>query len=267
MPLLKPPSLSPLQETLRLAPQLLISRSCLPLASLDQNGTPGALESNRLFSAHISALEEGYLPGSHSSQQTILIAASDMGKFLYAVERVRHGVYALCRLATWVTLKELKRMKDDSTPRSKTTSTQRAALSGNEWWHVSAIEEGVVSRYNEPERGELAGSEGFRLCMKPPDAAIRLATALVENPSLMANPGEAPSTFNTALNDSISQQATHDPDDTFGMIRAQYQEALYMSQVGDTCLPLYLRYILICKGISGIFCKRTIITSARLIHQ
>ena len=130
---------SPFEDSLRLVPQLLIPRSCLPLACLDPGGAAGDLRGNRLFCARIPALEEDLPSENHSILSTILIARSEASAYLYAVERVRSGTYALCRLGAWVTLKELERLKLECSSQAKATSTQRASSPGNQWWRASAI--------------------------------------------------------------------------------------------------------------------------------
>ncbi|MCJ1461553.1 hypothetical protein MMC07_000150 [Pseudocyphellaria aurata] len=215
--------------SMKLAPQLLIPRSCLPLAFLD----PGRdLQGNRLFCAHIPVLEEDGPSDLQSMLPTILIAASEDNACLYAVERVRRGTYALCRLGAWVTLKKLERLKLECSSQQRTTSNQRASLPGDEWWHASAIkadsnhERGQSQKQNQVNLGEL------RLCLKAPRPAT-IAQAVEEvsaKEDLCETQNEATVERGDTLNEPPPKPLTQDPDETLRMIRSQYQEALYISQ-------------------------------------
>lgn len=222
---------------MKLAPQLLIPRSCLPLAFLD----PGRdLQGNRLFCAQIPVLEEDWPSDRQSVLPTILIAASEDSACLYAVERVRRGTYALCRLGAWVTLKKLERLKLECSSQPRATSNQRASSTGDEWWHASAIkadsdhERGQSQKQNHVNLGEL------RLCLKAPRPTAIAASPAVEEVSakeIQRDTRIGPAVeWNDTLNEPPPEPLTQDPDETLRMIRSQYQEALYMSQVRNHSL-------------------------------
>lgn len=223
---------SPLEESLRLSPQFLIPRACLPLAFLDPGGALGDLQGSRLFCARIPALEEDSLSDRQSILPTILIAASDASASLYAVERVRCGTFALCRLGAWVTLKELQRLKLECCPQPKTTSTQRAGSPGTEWWQASAIRADLNHDRSQlqKQKQKQVRRESFRLCLKSP-LPTTMATSPVDEVARGEAPDEATVELHDKPNDPLPEHLTQDPDETLMMIRTQYQETLYMSQV------------------------------------
>lgn len=229
--MLKAPSSSPQEESLRLAPQLLIPRSCLPLAFLDPVGATGDLRGNRWFCARIPALEEDFPSDRRSISPAILIATSEDSPCLYAVERVKCGTYALCRLGAWITLKELEKLNLECRSEPKVTSTQRASSSGNEWWRSSAISADLNYKRGQSQKHNQARLENFRLCLKSPLPNIIAASPIVEEVPVKATEHEAATTLNDTSNEQPPEPLPKDPDEILKMIRTQYQEALYMSQV------------------------------------
>ena len=222
---------SPSEDSLRLVPQLLIPRSCLPLAYLDPGGAARDLRGNRLFYARISALEEDLPSEKNSIQPTILIAVSQASAHLYAVERVRSGTYALCRLGAWVTLKELERLKLECSSQTKATSTQRASSPGNEWWRASAIKADRNQMRGQSQKQKQVSLESFRLCLNSPLSATIAASSVVDEIPVKESQDEETIEVNDASNEPQREVLMQEPDETLKMIRTQYQEALYMSQV------------------------------------
>ncbi|KAK4168619.1 DNA replication regulator SLD3-domain-containing protein, partial [Cladorrhinum sp. PSN259] len=80
-----------------LHPLMLIPREHLPLSALDLSKPQGDLPSSRLFESKIKILDlEGRL-GSN-----VLLARSETTRMVYAVEHDSPGLYALCKLGSWV---------------------------------------------------------------------------------------------------------------------------------------------------------------------
>lgn len=223
-------SSSVIQEPLRLLPKILIPRSCLSIAFFDFTGGKGDIRSNRFFSARIAVLEQDSSPAQNLVQQTVLIAASSSNDCLYAVERVRRGTYALCRLAAWVTLNELDRSRLEYQPHPKAVSIERDPFSDTEWWHALAIKSDIGSRYIQPSKSEQVSLTRPRIRMKPP------AMLLLESPSTeqVLEPviqADAPVSLSEIQNEALTELPRQNPDETLSMVRVQYQEALYVSQV------------------------------------
>lgn len=160
----------------------------------------------------------------------MLIAASSSNDRLYAVERVRRETYALCRLAAWVTLKDLERSRLEHQPHPNAISIERDPFSDTEWWHAIAIKSDIGSRYIQPNKSMQVDLTRPRIRMKPP------AVLLLESPSIkeVLEPvvqADAPVALGEIQNEALPELPRQDPDETLSMVRVQYQEALYVSQV------------------------------------
>lgn len=235
MLIMKVRSSSTIQEPLRLLPKILIPRSCLSIAFFEFTGGKGDIWSNRFFSARIAVLEQDSSPAQTIVQQSVLIAASSSNDCLYAVERVRRGTYALCRLATWVTLNELDRSRLEYQPLPKPVSIERDPFSDTEWWHALAIKSDIGSWNIQPSKSKQVDLTRPRIRLTPP------AVLLLESPSIeeVLEPvaqADAPVALNEIQNEALTEIPRQDPDETLSMVRAQYQEALYVSQVSTRYL-------------------------------
>lgn len=215
---------------MRLLPRILIPRSCLPIAFFDFNGGKGVTRSNRFFSARIAVLEQDSSPAQTIVQQTVLIAASSSNDCLYVVERVRRWTYALCRLAAWVTLKELDRSRLEYQPHPKAISIERDPFSDTEWWHPLAIKSDIGSRYIQPSKSKQVDLTRPRIGMKPP-ALLVLESPSIEDVLEPVVQADSPVALSEIQNEALLELPRQDPDETLSMVRVQYQEALYVSQV------------------------------------
>lgn len=211
-------------------PRLLVPRSCLPLAFLDVNGTPGDLQGNRIFSAKISLLEANLSLKKHPAGPVVLIAESVVTPCLYAVEQVQPGIYALCQLCAWVTLKDLDELIFKSKTQPNLRSLEKAILPGDRWWHEITVQgDGAVQNSQSKPRKPWA-AEGFQLCLKAPMRQNPLA-ASPEGTMCKAQQKQALAISENIVQDMPLQETTQTTDEIFNMVRIQYQEALYMSQV------------------------------------
>lgn len=143
---------------------------------------------------------------------------------------MRRGTYALCRLAAWVTLKELDRSRLEYQPHPKAISIERDPFSDTEWWHALAIKSDIGSLYIQPSKSKQVDLTRPRIRMKPP------AVLLLESPSTeeVLEPvvqGDAPVALSDIQNEALPEVPRQDPDETLSIVRVQYQEALYVSQV------------------------------------
>lgn len=211
-------------------PRLLVPRSCLPLVFLDPNGTSGELQGNRVFSAKIKLLEATLSPANHLGEPVVLIAESSVTHCFYAVEQVRPGTYALCQLCAWVTLKDLEKLILGSKPQpqSHVLNLEKAILPGDKWWHKAAIQsEGAMP---PAKRRKSWMATGFQLCLNAPVHQSSLATRSEE---IVCETRREEPLVNSddTIQDLSLQSNAQTADEILDMIRTQYQEALYMSQV------------------------------------
>ncbi|KAK5652553.1 hypothetical protein OQA88_10314 [Cercophora sp. LCS_1] len=85
-----------------LHPLMLLPREHLPLSTLDLAQPHGDLPASRFFESKIKILDlEGRL-GSN-----VLLGRSETTRVIYAIERDTTGLYALCKLGSWVDVEEL----------------------------------------------------------------------------------------------------------------------------------------------------------------
>lgn len=93
------------------------------------------------------------------------------------------------------------------------------------------------------------------------------ASPVVDEVPRGETPDEATVELHDAPNEPLPRHFTQDPDETLMMIRTQYQEALYMSQVRTHWAIFHcVQVMLIKQGIPRILRKRTTITSPSLVQ-
>ncbi|TID21356.1 hypothetical protein E6O75_ATG04751 [Venturia nashicola] len=121
-----------------LQPLRLLNRSRLPLSFLDTSPNTESLPTTQLFSANIAILEpEDESPGPPN----VLIASPDSGISLYAIERVKSRVYALCKLCRWV---KIGYLEDESaihyTPIVRQLQPNHSG-EAVQWWKRAAVDD------------------------------------------------------------------------------------------------------------------------------
>ncbi len=211
----------------------MLDRSCLPLAYIDTSGGSEDLGS-RLFSARIAALEP-HLPEVQRSYQTaVLIANSESYGSMYAVESVQVGVYALCRLGEWVTFEDIRGLQAKSLenmPRQNRIVHEPVKASIDEWWRPAAVPDDRTDRSREARKQKSAKLENFGLCLKPPAFIPPRITPVIEKLLPKHSQSQAPSRLDDMVEEPIPRDTPQEPEGVLDMVRAQYQEALYVSKV------------------------------------
>ncbi|KAL8694358.1 MAG: hypothetical protein Q9218_000995 [Villophora microphyllina] len=121
-------------------PRLLLPRSSLPLAILDGTRTRTFGQEERIFTSHIPILESLESNDQPYTPPVVLIAQCN-GQSLYAIERVHRGVYAQCKLGSWITMKHLQDLQ--SSEKNAATSMKKPCLrEPKTWWRpIVASEE------------------------------------------------------------------------------------------------------------------------------
>ena len=213
-------------------PKFLTSRSCLPLSYLDLNGENDGVAGTRLFSvlnAHLEANLQG-----NPSDQPLLIAASGLNDAtLFAIERIDAGIYALCRLAGWVTLKALKQiflLSQDASPLAKHLCHPLVRNGNQEWWHPTATRS--ISRDGQkPSKNTISGNIRLDMGMPQPSAAFPVEISRRISSSGLQDSSTIPLAMTRdVIGAETSQPVPPDPSNALSMVRAQYQEALYLSR-------------------------------------
>lgn len=245
-------------------PRLLLPRSFLPLAYLDHNGGPEDNHGSRLFSARIEVLEAKHLKDGQA-QPLVLIAQSTKDNRLHAVERVQIGIYALCTLGVWVTLRTLQRLPAERKEFDLQHERQNAAQdcrSEREWWRAAVIEAEHGANANLSTSYGAVKTRDVHLCLQRPvqKSAPQGTTAKVEIPV----PMEPLQIENTLI--TMVEEIPQSPEEVLEMIKSQYLEALYASKVG-------LSYRIRLDGIAnssqdvlGVLRKRTSFSSSSYLY-
>ena len=222
---------------MKLVPQLLISRSCLSLSYFDLGADSYGSIGSRVFSASELTLEVLTTARQRGQEESVLIAERDEDHRLYAVELVRQGIYALCRLGGWV------RLEDFGKPVTKAKKLSHGdyattATHDSQWWRKAALD--LKSGMRETER--TSETQGIRLLMKPPPSRMKLAT-VKDSTAACVNTSDTPVDRSESMSviavngcDQLPQPPSTDSVDIYGMIRAQYLETLYINKVSSECI-------------------------------
>ncbi|KAI4126427.1 MAG: hypothetical protein LQ341_006879, partial [Variospora aurantia] len=216
-------------------PRLLLPRSCLPLAYLNTFESNNVAEDSRLFFAHVPALESPSSQEIASLCPRILITERN-GDSLYAIERIRPGLYIHCKLGSWVTLSQLQGLWHSHgclEPSSKRICLEDAT---NWWGAISAPGEGL--RQFHLGQGSVKANQRQHLDLAKPKYIAPNLRCLGQD-VLAAPPEEAVDTpINAAEFDPrpepspvILDHSSQPPEDLLKTIREHYMESLYKSRV------------------------------------
>ena len=243
----KSPSSLPFPTAQKLIPKLLLPRSCLPLAYLDPLAGRDDLIGSKFFSsAHIEALEQIVHEERRSRQPTILIAHSTIDDGLFAIEHIREGIYALCRLRNWVTVDTLQRLQvvpiDITRPR-KRQFPEQPRLEGDKWWSTATIDGRHAGRYDASNDVGFERTRAVQLCLQMPQQRSIKPAPMTQEISHAISQGQ----FENVMKDTMEDEA-QDPGEILKMVQAQYQESLYTSKAS---LPCYANISLTANGFSS----------------
>lgn len=230
---------------------MLLPREHLPLSALDLSRPHGDLPASRLFESRIKILDlEGRLGSS------VLLARSETSRMVYAVEQESSGLYALCKLGSWVDIDALgqsatvvcrDRLRADKPAKPESASDvplttpllyqeskrRKLAIEGIQSL-VRKRAESVAERQQQGQAAAAATEE------RPPSRAAvgESPAAADERAEPAAQPQQPPQAPSGEQNAEVPDGAPGDDapaqpsaDDVFQNIRAQYFEALYHSRV------------------------------------
>ena len=219
-------SSSPLQR-LTLTPRRLVPRHTLPLAYLDLTRSPNDPQPPKLFTANARALTPLLTEPYFLSDPRVLIAESRESGTLYATEGIRNGVqggvYALCRLASWVSLEDFGR----SEAKVRRLKAPQHVSEPGHWWSHAAVDtiEGVASKSGVLNPTKMSS------ILKTPGADSLITPELQE-------PTAGPQNIKGNREDLIPTPEPSAEDwqeanahDVLALFRDHYFEALYMSKM------------------------------------
>lgn len=221
---------SPASKPQRLIPIFLLLRSCLPLTYIDSFDDGEGSAYSKMFSAHIKILEHNAEHHQHLHPK-VLIVEDDAHTRLYAIERAQIGVYALSRFFQWVSISILEKLQDTTLacgPPLKREHRDQASNLDGEWWRDAAARPGPGGQVTQqnvlpaPARiREIQLSLKRPFQKNPPSPIFR--------PILRTNPTEQ----SECMPDVRINDLPQDPEELFKLVKLQYQEALYVSKVGN----------------------------------
>lgn len=198
---------------------LSIPRSALPLTFLDSSTTP-----NRLFAANLPALE------GQEYHQTVLIVRNEqqLRGPLHAVERVKQGVYILCRLAEWVRLDDFQQLAPLALPsRAVTVQGQVQDKDGSaSWWKSCIAPEPDTAAL--PSLPSLQPRKAPRLSMRRPtymDQEQEKTVAEIPTETHIQDAAVAPPDQSLEVETEVKTA-----EDVFARFITNYLDTLYLSR-------------------------------------
>ncbi|KAI9722279.1 MAG: hypothetical protein M1812_001751 [Candelaria pacifica] len=219
---------SMLQRAQTLSPILLLPRSELPLAYLEPTVSDSSLSSARLFSANVPALDA---LRAAKRGAIVLIAKLETERSLYAVESVARGTYAVCKLANWLKIEELRAAASVARIESWPTRQDHGfSEQYTEWWR-SAVSERTKEDSQRAKRRQITASNAVQLLMKQPKCRVQ------QQSPKASSPVSSPSQINSNIELSHAPDGCNQPlkagptaQETLEIIRTQYLEALHLSK-------------------------------------
>lgn len=177
---------------------------------------------NRLFISHLQSLEGPV--GDAGPQVLIVQKEKDREGPLCAVERIKSGLYALCRLADRVKADDIRELVavhavSNETPSDKNTEKP----SGSTWWTNATV---VLPEHSAIASTRLRKAPRLSICREDPLSDRNLAPAAK---TCVATASISPARLPDQLleHDSTITSA----DDVYTKFIAQYLETLYLSKI------------------------------------
>lgn len=182
--------------------------------------------------AYVRGLE--YIEPNDQDRALVMVAELETEDSLYAVERARRGLYALCKLGSWVKIRDLHAAalvaRDDATTIRR--KSPKLCGQGN-WWDSAAISPSDASQKVVVERSKVDAPGAVHVRMKPPISDAFPKTYERPKVSTPRDSEVVAGVPTTPTSGPGELQCTAEPNaqESFDMIRCQYLEALYLSKV------------------------------------
>lgn len=205
---------------------------------------------SRLFSARTKSLEILDASGPQTNQPNVLIVEDNSSQRLFAVERVRNGIYALCRITDWATLSDFEAGPAKARKISHGDLTIGTAQY-TPWWKAASIS--LRGNRTVHKHDEEITWRNTRLDLRPPQELAKARSDLL--PAVLAESAEQPPSEANAktIPKGCIMTPSSEPAEILGAIRAQYLEALYIHKVLCS-YPRISTSADFTKDISRIFC-------------
>ena len=203
-----------------MTPRRLIPRFLLPLAYLDLSHQ-GELPFSRLLTATSRTLQPLTDDAHCLLDPHILLAEGQGDGVLYAIEGVRDGVYALCRLAAWVSLDDFGRGE------AKFRRVEAPPQSSNpqSWWSHAEIKLRRKPDSCNTNIGKL------KSISRPPPAINQVDDKLLDDAEPVPERQEREDQGVTEHNRTGTSLQDENPTAVLCHLREQYLKALYVSKM------------------------------------
>lgn len=159
----------------------------------------------------------------------VLVAESAIKDGLFAIERVKEGIYAMCRLGKWVTVNAIEQLHittvDIANPQKRQGHKQQRIWQES-WWSAAAIDFKSPTRYDPSKDPGFGKTREVRLSLQKPQQCSNTSAQDTQEIPPFVMQGQAESLVRDML-----QETAQDPKEVLNMVRTQYQEALYTSKV------------------------------------
>ncbi|KAI4204042.1 MAG: hypothetical protein LQ350_001435 [Teloschistes chrysophthalmus] len=175
-------------------------------------------------------------PRKETYTPPVVLVAERNGKSMYAIERVHRGIYAQCKLGSWVSIEQLQRLQSVGTVTAAPIE-RPCVQETNYWWRTIVADK--KSRPSTADEAQMAmPSEKALLDLNPPDYVSNKSTGS-PRPASPSEPIEA-AAVNMVGTANISahqppqlpaNQILYDLDALLKSIKVQYMESLYRSKV------------------------------------
>jgi DNA replication regulator SLD3 len=181
-----------------------LPRTTLPLSYIDNSDTP-----TRIFSANLPHLD-------HDAQSSPLVLVarpeSTPDQTLYAVERVGHKRYTLCRLANWLEEQHIAALVSSAPTIAVPLGRPPLDISSQSWWQSATLDTSSIPRDTSRKAPRLS------LCLRLPPQA-----ELVPQPD--------PDLVSLPLDQCVAPDETCEtPEDLLDRFLSQYLDMLYLSK-------------------------------------
>ena len=165
------------------------------------------------------------------NQPMVLIARHDDGRTLFAVEREDRGLYAICKLGSWINIRHLRALATATISDISTLPEKKMELDNAITVQAPALSTVEPVTFSKKKRLAI---EAIQSMIKRPTTGL-LPESQVEDLQLEANEGQTTICQNEPVTAAVSveSQMAIQPttDDMLETIRVQYFDALYLSKV------------------------------------
>lgn len=140
------------------------------------------------------------------------------------MEQVLGGLFSLCKLAAWVKLSSINRLREQESHRIDQTlpNTSRHA-EGSEWWRSIAV---------PGQRTRNSSSDSITVSTAAPFSSTQDELGVTE----ICRKGASQDVFTEHVDEPVVELPQQDQVEAFAAVKTQYAESLYGSKVG---LPSY----------------------------